>query len=680
MKEIFEFGKFRLDVREHVLERTDCGDRVALPDKAFDTLCILVRNHGRLVEKDHLLSSVWADSFVEENNLNKSIHAIRKALGENGDLKFIETVKKHGFRFVADVKAINGEREPSNGTQQNGATVRKFPHVVSSLQPHVATSALAIAALPEDVEERDTPVETDSAYPASVAKFRLPTALAERRRTRFRTFSLIAAAAFILVVAAASIYRFTQPGISENAVPSLAVLPLRSLDPAARDRSVELAVADSLILKLDESKAFNVRHLNAVRNFIDSDEDPVSLGRELEADYVLASNYQISGGQIRVTSRLINAGSGETEQTFKSETDTQDVFAMQDAVANEIGNAVLVRFGKPEGTYASKRGTQNEEAFNLYNESLYLVDKSTRDDSAKAAELLGRAVLLDPNYAQAWALRAQAYCQVAHFGGGPPEEIFTIAEPMLQRSLSLDGDNAVALTIRGIINRDYHWNFPDAYKDLDRAIKIDPEYNMAHRILAGLYFCELRYAKAVEEQKKAVDINPTSVLERWLLGLYLTSAGQRDEGIKQLDRVVEMDPNFAPAYHSLSLAYHFAGDKDKAYENFIKYKEVVGSDQTTIANYRDAYQKTGWTGVLRTELLLARSKDTKGKYSGAKYYIASIAALVGEKDIAFDYLEEALRFHLLEISIIKADHRFDSLRKDPRFQDILRQAGLTTNS
>jgi len=679
MKEVFEFAKFRLDVREHVLERVDSGERVALPDKAFDTLCILVRHHGSLVEKNQLLSSVWADSFVEENNLNKSIHAIRKALGENADQKFIETVKKHGFRFVAEVKPITADRESANGLGQNGATIRNFPHLVSNPEPHVATSALAIAALPEDVEQVD-PAETSISYPASVAKFPSQTSLAGHRRTRFQTVLYIAAAALVVVVAASLINRFVKPGISENSVPSLAVLPMKPLDPAARDRSVELAVADSLILKLDESKAFNVKHLNAVRNFIDSDEDPASLGRELGTDYVIASNYQISGGQIRVTSRLINVGSGATEQTFKSESGTQDVFAMQDAVANEIGNAVLVRFGKPEGTYASNRGTQNEEAFNLYNESLYLVDKSTKDDSVKAAELLGRAVLLDPNYAQAWALRAQAYCQVAHFGGGPPDEMFTIAEPMLEKSLLLDGDNAVALTIRGILNRDYHWNFSAAYKDLNRAIKIDPEYNMAHRILAGLYYCDRRYAEAVEEQKKAVETNPKSVLERWLLGVYLTLGGQRDEGIKQLDRVVEMDPNFTPAYHSLWLAYHFAGDQEKAYENFIKYKEVAGSDQDAIAAYKAAYQKGGWTGVLRTELAMVQAKDTKGKYSGAKYYIAALAALVGEKGIAFDYLDEAIRFHFWEISNIKADPRFDSVRGDPRFDDLLRRAGLATNS
>src|SRR5215218_3616271 len=114
MSEIYEFAGFRLDIRERVLERADLGARVALPEKAFDTLCVLVRNAGHLVGKDELLSLVWADSFVEENNLNKSIHAIRRALGEEkGGHKYIETVKKHGFRFAAEVTPAARRSEPA---------------------------------------------------------------------------------------------------------------------------------------------------------------------------------------------------------------------------------------------------------------------------------------------------------------------------------------------------------------------------------------------------------------------------------------------------------------------------------------------------------------------------------------------------------------------------------------
>jgi hypothetical protein len=128
------------------------------------------------------------------------------------------------------------------------------------------------------------------------------------------------------------------------------------------------------------------------------------------------------------------------------------------------------------------------------------------------------------------------------------------------------------------------------------------------------------------------------------------------------------------------MAYRFEGNQEKAYENFIKCKELEGSDRNTIAEYKEAYQRSGWTGVLRSELSIAQRSDTKGKYSGEKFYIAGLAAQLGEKDIALEYLNEALHFHLMEISNLKADPRFDSLRSDPRFEDVLRRAGLSVNS
>lgn len=118
-KEIYEFGPYRLDVGQHRFERSDGVTNSPLPEKAFQTLVFLVRNQGRLVTKSELLDAIWPDTAVEENNLNKSIHAIRHALGEKPrEQKYIETVSKHGYRFVADVRRVDtadGPTAPENG-------------------------------------------------------------------------------------------------------------------------------------------------------------------------------------------------------------------------------------------------------------------------------------------------------------------------------------------------------------------------------------------------------------------------------------------------------------------------------------------------------------------------------------------------------------------------------------
>lgn len=105
--ELYEFGDFRLNPNEHSLERLDGARTAAIPEKAFRALCLLVENRGHLLTKRELIEQIWPDSFVEENNLDKCIHVLRHALGERpGERKYIETVRKHGYRFVAEVKQV----------------------------------------------------------------------------------------------------------------------------------------------------------------------------------------------------------------------------------------------------------------------------------------------------------------------------------------------------------------------------------------------------------------------------------------------------------------------------------------------------------------------------------------------------------------------------------------------
>jgi hypothetical protein len=251
---------------------------------------------------------------------------------------------------------------------------------------------------------------------------------------------------------------------------------------------------------------------------------------------------------------------------------------------------------------------------------------------------------------------------------------------MLEKALSIDSNNPVALTVRGTFSRDYHWNFADAYNYLDRAIKADPNYNLPHRILAGVYYRDRRFGEAVEAQKRAIEINPTIVYDRWFLGNYLVAAGRREEGISQLNRSAEMDPSYPWVYASLWEIYHNEGDHAMAYENFIKLKQVMGIGPDVIAKYKDAYDRAGWTEVLSTELALFISKHPKSEFSGREYYIASLAALTGNEDIAFEYLEETFRHRLLGISFLMTDRKFDNLRSDPRYADLLSRAGLANRS
>ena len=189
-KELYEFGQFRLDVAEHFLTRLSGGERVSLSEKAFETLCVLVRNGGNLVRKDELMNQVWADSFVEENNLDKCIYAIRKALGEKpGEQKYIETVRKHGYRFVAEVHRIEAEAEPIYNetaiySKLKQTPTQNFPRHVEHPEMQNQGAVIALADWRHETD-KNRPKESNG-QPAKLEL--VPTKQVIRSQLKYRAF------------------------------------------------------------------------------------------------------------------------------------------------------------------------------------------------------------------------------------------------------------------------------------------------------------------------------------------------------------------------------------------------------------------------------------------------------------------------------------------------------------
>ncbi len=676
----FQFGGFTLVPAENLLLFSD--EQVPLKPKAFETLLYLVERSGHLVERGELLNGVWGDSFIEEAAISRCVYAVRNALNEDPkNPRFIQTVPKKGYRFIAEVTVKEASEAVLHPVTANGHGVRGDVHEVEATQDGDFERQIGrgFDPFPDTRLRNGNFSETPEYIPVNA---NIPLAEGSHRA---RSFSTVAAFLFVIAgsVLAYNIYELyydRSSGAAGGTAKRIAVLPLKPIGDIPRDSIIEFAIAESLILKMSTTPELQVRPLSAVRKYVELDRDPIDAGRELKADYVLSSNYQIVDDIIRVTSQLFDTSTGKTEAIFRSESKAGDRFAMQDSISNEIGNAVLARFGRPASIFVARRGTENEEAYSLYQQAWYLMDKHTAEESDKAAKLLDQAVGLDPNYAQAWAVRSYAHCQFAHLGGGEPMEVFATAEPMLERAMLIDPNNAIAYTIRGTINRDFHWNFPQAIDDLKHAIELDPSTVLAHRILAGVYYRNGQFAEAIESQKRAVDLHPTSLTDHWFLGTYLVAAGRKPEGISQLNRVAEMNPAFPLVYQALWEIHHVEGNYPQAYENFLKLKEVWGRPQEEIAMFEKAYKSDGWPGVLRAELNWALSMEPKGKYCKYKYYIAAIAALSGDNDLAFEYLDLAIRYRLVAVSFLKVDPKLANLRNDLRFNAVLGRVGLIPSS
>jgi TolB-like protein/lipoprotein NlpI len=502
----------------------------------------------------------------------------------------------------------------------------------------------------------------------SASSFILPA----QKTSASRRAYLFAAAAVVLFAGAIALgyYFYTAKDATAGDVRSIAVLPLKPIYADVRDEVYEIGIADSLIHRLSSMKGLVVRPLHATRKYADIEQDPIAAGKEQQVDYVLASNYQLVDGEIRITSQLFNVASGRIEETYKSEKNASDLFAMQDAIANEVGNLLQARFATSSSTQVANRGTNNEEAYRLYLQGMYLLEKENLVDAKRAIEIFDQALSLDPNYAKAWAGKANAHCAYAHRGGNSPDAEFGKAKPAIERALLINNKVPEAYGVLGIIRADYDKNFAESEKQFLRAIELAPNSDTLHRWYANRLAAQGRSDEAIARIKTAIDLNPDSVFHQYMYGRILYFARRYDDAIRQLERVVEMDSTHPFVYNILWLSFHKKGDIQQAYESFMRFQQLIGTEDEMLKNYETSYAKDGWQGVLLKYLEIVKANDANGS---AAYTTAVLSALLGQRDQSIRHLDDAVKNRLWEVSKIKGDPGLDSLRDDPRFAELVRR-------
>jgi eukaryotic-like serine/threonine-protein kinase len=463
---------------------------------------------------------------------------------------------------------------------------------------------------------------------------------------------------------------------------SVAVLPAKAINSGNRDEIYEIGIADSLIRKLSSMKGCVVRPLSVMRKYADVGQEPLVAGREQKADYVLASNYQLGGGKIRITAQLFNVATGQIEETYKSEKDAADIFAMQDAIASEVGNLLSARFGTTLSGRTAKRGTANEEAYRLYLQGMYLYGKRNTAEANKAVEVLEQAVRLDPKYAQAWAGLALAHknaitfrAQEPKFAGSKAQEEYQKSREAINTALALDENLADAHCALCVYKMAYEYDFDGAERECKRATELDPNSSQAHSVYSRYLNCRGRFDEGIAEIKTAIDLEPASLVNQRDYGVSLYYARRYADAVTQLKRVIAMDEKFDTAYVWLVVALEMEGKYPEAFEWFMKgrARNFQGPDAQKITEaVKAAYQASGWQGLLLNEVRGFENKtDIRPDFQGAVLY-----AKVGNKDKAFECLEKSYQRRESWMSLLKVEPGLDSVRDDPRFDELVKRLGL----
>jgi serine/threonine protein kinase/Tfp pilus assembly protein PilF len=563
----------------------------------------------------------------------------------------------------ADRIAAILEHEPSRLAKTGGSVSHSLQSIIDqALAKDKKNRYLGIAEMAADLYKlRDTTSD-------GISK---PLILSVRRQRNSDRRYLLAGFALLLVLSVAGLwFYFGGPGMTAgDDTRSIAVLPLRPINQASRDELYDIGIADSLIQRISSIKGFVVRPLNAIRKYADIEQDPIAAGKEQQVDYVLASNYQIADGKIRITAQLLNIETGQIEETYKDEKDATDVFAMQDAIGEGVGQFLRSHFGLDAVTTHARRETEDEEAYRLYLQGMYFYDKRTRVDAYKAVEVLESAVNLDPNYARAWAGLAHAHRYLINLGGVTVNIHDETRKSMMAVNRALALDNEVSEAYGALCDNKmyYEYDFAGAEAACKRAIELKPGSPLARNTYGRFLMSRGRWDESISELKAAIELEPTSYFHQIVYLTCLAQARRYDEAARQMDRLWELNPG-----NAFRLYWHNAGalmtndEPLKAYERWMRYFRSSGADQETIQHFESIYQSAGWPGVMREQA--RRNREAPIEH---EFLIAAIHAQIGDLETAMEFLEKSYARREFWMAHLRVEPRLDPLRQDPRFQDLV---------
>jgi len=553
-RSILEFEGYRLDVAKRELLDPK-RETIKLMPKAFDILAFLAQNNDRVVSKDELLTELWPNTIVEENNLTQNISALRRAFGEKPqENRFISTIPGRGYRFVAIVRQI--EPESDENSKNNGAEPRS--NVLSFSRWWLLLAAIPLAAL--------------------------------------------------------LTYFFFWPSRSEDKLGTLAVLPFKPITAETGDEALELGMADSLITKLATGNELRVLPLAAVRRFNSQETDPQTVGRRLGVDAVLDGSMQVAGQRLRVSAKLTRVADGRQLWSGQFEEDLRDIFSVQDSISERVANALAVTLSNKRTT----TGTANPEAYELFMRGKYHAYKLVLDDLQKGIGYYEQAISLDPKYALAYVELSNAYRAMALTNDASPLEMMPRAKAAAVRAAELDPNLAESWTALGFSNFWYDWDWPTAESNFKRALDVDPNSSLAHAYYAHLLSNIGRHEEATKEIRRAREIDPMNPLFSAMEGQILFFAGRESDSSVVLQSLIDLDPNFWLAHLFITRNYLSKGMYEQALVSANRGREIARGNAEATGTVGYTFTKIGRQKEARDILSEIESRKDKPFLSYAK--------------------------------------------------------------
>ena len=397
------------------------------------------------------------------------------------------------------------------------------------------------------------------------------------------------------------------------------------------------------------------------------------IAQALNVAHVLEGSVRKAGNTVRIMVQLIRVDSGYHLWSQTYDRTLVDIFKVQDEIAASVVEALSARLlctAPPARTAAP-----NSDAYQLYLRGHFHWNRRSPEEFRKAVRFFEQAITLDPGYALAFTGLADCYSLLPIYDRtSKATETMPRAKTAILRALAIDDGLAQAHASLGLILGLFDFDWAGAERQYQRAIELSPNSPAPHQWYGELLVNTGRFDEGLAEGRRAIELDPLSEVANLALGIQLNSAHRYDEAIEQLEKTLALGRNFADTHYFLFEAHANKGMYVEAVAAYVRQRQLDGEPAAEILALEEGFARESWPGFLRGRI---RSLETQGgKGQSVADELASLYARLGERDRALAWLERSYADRSARLTHLKVDARYDNLRADPGFADLLRRVGL----
>jgi TolB-like protein/Tfp pilus assembly protein PilF len=511
----------------------------------------------------------------------------------------------------------------------------------------------------------DAPTDSDT-------RLRLPAATSTMRRW---IVPISGVAVLALITVAYFVTRIRTENASPSKIKSLAVLPLQNLSGDLSQDYVADGMTEELIGRLSRIHGLKVISRTSSMHFKNTQLPVREIAKTLGVDAIVEGSLIREGRQVRVHAQLIRAGTDEHVWAGEYQREYVGLLEVQDEITRGIVDQIEVKLTPEDRASLASAHSVDPEAYENYLKGLHYFNQRTEDALNKSASSFQQAIERDSSYAPAYSGLAKANAMLGFRGGLPSKEALARAKTAALRAIELDDRSAEPHAALAFIAETYEWNWVTAEREYKRALELNPGDAQAHNWYAGYLTYVGRFDEGISEARLALDLDPLSSPLNNALAGRLLAARRYDEALRQVQQTLELDPQFPAAHQTLGWVYLHTGKQEEAIREFQSALKFSGAADTDLQlDLGFAYAVSGKRYDAIKILTQLEKLQKQGLVPSGS--VAILHGALGDSNEAFSWLEKAYDERDPQLTYIKVGRRFEPLRKDPRFAQLVRRVGL----